>query len=514
MARSSRNVLIGLDAGGSYVKATAFDLANGHSATFKRSVGTSHPRPGHNERDAELLWMRAAEVIRSAVEAVPHGRDRVAAVGVTAHGNGLYLVDEYGVPTRASIQASDTRAADLVHRWAVNGVPEQLREQVWNDLWPGQPGPLLAWLARHEPDTLRRSSTALMCGDYLRARLTGTLQGELTTWSCNGLLDSSNLSISDAALCSYEIEDLKRLLPPLVTHDMLVGPITCEAAKLTGLPEGTPVSAGVVDNVALQLGAGVTDGTHILVGAGTWSINQLLVPQDQMTISGALGAVSPYAACLAVPTGMALLIEASATSASTLTWALDHVQRGPSIEADRLGINVYDHVLEAVRDLTPDPNGPMFIPYLDGSRQSAGARGAWLGLSSSDTDYTMLKAVVEGICLEHRRHVGALAAASSPTTPLRLAGGAARSRIWSQLFADVSGRVVEVSPVEEIGAVGAAIIAGVATDEFASLDAGIEHLNPHHETFAPDPERAAFYSKRFARYSRWVNRIEEDPWAG
>src|SRR3546814_4558797 len=66
-----------------------------------------------------------------------------------------------------------------------------------------------------------------------------------------------------------------------------------------------------------------------------------------------------------------------------------------------------------------------------------------------------------------------LSLAQSRSVPLRLAGGAGRSRFWAQTFADVTGRDVEVSPVEEIGAVGAALVGGTAVGAFKSLEAGV-----------------------------------------
>lgn len=513
MTTTCSPIIIGLDAGGSYVKATAFDLGSGHSETFTRPVPTHHPEHGFNERDAEEVWRCAAETIAAAARALPDGPQRVSAVGVTAHGNGLYLVDETGRPTHAAIQASDTRAAPLVRDWIREGVPDRLRAKVWNDLWPGQPGPLLSWLSRNDRETLSRSTAALMCGDYLRARLTGSIGGELTAWSCNGLLDSTIASISEDALCAYGIEDIRRLLPPLVGPDARIQEIDSQASTLTGLPVGTPVSAGAVDNVALHLGAGVIDGTRMMVGAGTWSINQLLVPTSKMTVDGPLGLVSPYAACLAVPSGMSLLIEASATSASTLAWAIEHVARGLVHVANESRQNVFDLVLDHAAKLPRRDDDVMFIPYLDGSRHNASSRGAWLGMSSADDEFTLLSAVTEGVCMEHRRHIEQLSKAGAQGVPLRLAGGASKSAVWSQLFADVTGRVVEVSPVKEIGAVGAAVIAGTSVGLFESLEDGLEHLNPSQQAFVPDPARVAFFEERFRRYSQWADLMEEHAWS-
>lgn len=504
-------VLVGIDAGGSYVKATAFDVDAGRSSTASAAVGAEHPAPGRHERDQERLWLSAAEVVRSALAGLPGASSRVTAVMVTAHGNGAYLVDRSGMPTHPAVQAADTRAGDLVAAWVAAGTADRLRPEVWNDLWPGQPGPILAWLARHESDVLDRSAALLMCGDYLRARLTGVVAAELTAWSCNGLVDSTNEVVSDAALRALGIERHRHLIPAFVRHDQVVGHVTVDASELTGVPVGVPVTAGVVDNVALHTGAGVVDGDRIVVGAGTWSINQLLVPRSEMTMSGPLGAVEPTAACLAVPDGLAMLIDASATSASTFEWAMERVLRGFQHDAVRTGENIFTLALERVDERRCQRDAPLFVPYLDGSRGQSGSRGAWVGLSSHHDEVDLARATVEGVCFEHRRHVERLSLATAASIPLRLAGGASRSPVWSQMFADVMGRPVEVSPVEEQGAVGAVVIGGAAVGTFADIGDGLAHLNPSWSTYEPDPSIRDLLDERYASYRRWSDFAERQP---
>ncbi|HSW43340.1 MAG TPA: FGGY-family carbohydrate kinase [Patescibacteria group bacterium] len=504
MSVRDRGVLVGIDAGGSYVKAAAFDVDSGRVGVAVRRVPVVHPAPGHNERDPEALWQAAAEVVRGATAQIDDAATRVAAVGVTAHGNGLYLVDRRGSPTRAAIQASDTRASSIVRQWELDGIPDRLRPTIWNGIWPGQPGPLLAWLAANEPETLQRSSAALMCGDYMRARLTSDVHAEITAASCNGLVDSTARTWSNVALEAYGINSQERLLPGMVQPADVIGTVTARAAELTGLPTGVPVVAGVVDNVGLHLGAGVLDGSRIVIGAGTWSINQLLVPEDEMTLDGALGRVRPYAACLAVPEPMAMLIEASATSASVLGWALHHATRSVAAAAEASGEDVYAYALRQVAARPPRLDAPLFMPYLDGARDEPMARGGWVGLSSSSDEIDLIAAVVEGVCFEHRRHVDRLSLGTDRAVPLRLAGGASRSATWAQLFADVTARPVEVSAAEELGAVGAAIIAGASAGHFRTLSDGVASLNATQHTFQPDAAGVEFRALRFETYLRWA----------
>ncbi|MFV0633068.1 FGGY-family carbohydrate kinase [Demequina sp.] len=499
--------LIGLDAGGTFIKATVFDLGTGATATRTKRTEVTHPSPGWAERDPDGLWQAATHVIQAALADLPPG-GQIAALGVTAHGNGAYLVDQAGAAVRPAIQAADTRAAALVAGWRADGVVDRLRPRCWNGLWPGQPGPVVAWLAAHEPAALSDSNRVLLCGDYLRARLTGQLAGEITAWSCSGLVDNVTGDYSAQALVALGIDHLRHLLPELIDSLTVAGAVSADAAAVTGIPVGTPVIAGAVDNVAMQIGAGATDESNALVGAGTWSINQLLVPVSDMVMDGPLGEVAPYAACLAVPASRALLIEASATSASTLGWALHRVLRGVAADADRAGENVYSYALQVAGMRELDAESPYFLPFLDGSRDWASARGEWNGLSSSHDDYDLVLATVEGVCFEHKRHIERLARARTPIGTIRLAGGAGRSHVWSQMYADILGIPVEVSEVEEVGALGAAVIAGSAVGLFASVDAGVEALNPTFVRFAPRPAQHDLARLRYQEYLRRVGAAE------
>jgi L-xylulokinase len=500
-----RDVILGLDIGGSVVKATAFDLSAAQSVTRSRPVPVVHPGPGENERDARALWHAVADVIHEVVDALPVST--WVAVGITAHGNGLYLVDGRGRPTRAAIMASDTRATGLVRRWVEAGVKDALAPLTWNRLWPGQPGPILAWLQEHEPDALTDAEHALMCKDFVRAQLTGAVATEVTDQSCNGLYDNAGRRYCDEAFEALGIADQRRLMLPPGGSREIGGEVTREAAELTGIPAGTPVFNGVVDNVALQLGSAGLDTSTICVAAGTWSVNQLLVRREEMTLSGSLGAVDPFAACEAADPSMGLLIDASPTSAGTLAWALDHAVRSIGIQARHTGVDVFELALRRVATLAPQADDPMFVPYLDGSRDHPAARAAWFGLSSGHGEDELLGAVIEGVCLEHRRHIERL---TSDRLRVRLSGGAARSATWVQRFADVTACSVATSSSQELGAVGAAVIAGVGAGLFSTLEYGLEQLGPTWDAIHPDPDMVDHYEHRYRRYCEvadWTARM-------
>lgn len=513
------DTLIALDAGGSYVKATAFDLTTGQSRTCGESVPLVHPAPGFNERDPEALWVTAAQCIRRVLAEVGGPPSRVLGVGLTGHGNGVYLVDGGGRPTRHAILASDSRAAELVRRWVAEGAEAALRARAWSGLWAGMTGPGLAWLARHERDTLSESAAVLGCKDYLRARLTGKVATDVSQATSNGLYDNSplardwtlsRLQPNDEALRTFGLADYSWLLPETV-DPFSTFEVSAQAAAACGLPAGTPVVAGLVDNPATQHGSGVFDSTSICVGAGTWSINQLLVPASEMVTDGSLGRVGPYAAALGLG-GQGLLCEASATSAATFAWALERAVTATARDDAREGRDPYAARLEREGRRRRREDDPLFLPFIDGSRAESGARGAWIGLSSATDEADLLGAVLEGICLEHRRHIGRLESALDARLPIRLSGGASRSPLWCQLFADVLARPVSASPLTELGSVCAAAIAGVAVGVFASVPEGVERLNSEWVCYEPQPLQADHRAHRWQLYQRWAAEFDHAAW--
>ena len=513
------DLLLAIDAGGSLVKATIFDVSTGASTTASRSIPLIRPAPGQTERDPDLLWAGTVECVREVLGRDADTARRVLAVGFTGHGNGLYLVDADGRPTRAAVMAADTRAASAVRRWVADGLAEELQARSWNGLWAGQPGPILAAVAAREPEVLARTRAVLSCKDYLRARLTGLVETELSDASAGGLYDNTAwaaaggrrpLGLNEPALEAFGLAGLRHLLREPIPSDAL-RPVSVEAARETGLPAGTPVVAGLVDNAALHHGSGVFDGTEICVGAGTWSVNQVLVPAREATMDSVLGAIRPTAANIALG-GWALLCEASPTSASTFDWAISRALTATSSADRAAGHDIYAARLEREGRRRQRRDDPMFLPFLDGSRADAGARGAWIGLSSSNGEDELLGAVLEGVCLEHRRHIERLQAALPQRLPVRLSGGATKSPVWCQRFADVLAVPVHISPVSELGSVCAAALAGVGVGAFADVRSGVAVLNPAWRVFEPDPATADFTASRYQRYCAVAEFLDRLPW--
>lgn len=453
--------ILGIDAGGTAVKAAVFSAAGEELAVASMTPRLIAPAPGHAERDPEEAWHGLAAAIPAALgKAGITGAD-VAAVGITGYGNGLHLVDAAGRPVMNAVLASDIRAAAICEEWVAAGLEAERVARTFQRFWPATPAALLAWLQRHRPETLAAASAVLMCKDFLRLKLTGVVAAEVTDQSTAALVGADRTEYERPLLAALGLSPQERLLPPLIETLTIAGAVTREAAAATGLAAGTPVAAGACDNLAVMYGTGVTDRERIVVMSGTWGLHQsfLAAPVTDGSILITAHGARP---------GDWLAIEGSPTSASNLEWFAETFLRAAGAAA---GEDVYALANRLVAETPAEGPPVLFLPFLNGAIDAAAARGSLVGFSSWHRLGHAVRAVYEGVAFEHRRHLERLSAVRGKPAAARFAGGAAKSRPWSEIFAAALGLTLEVPAGSEFGARGAALLAGVAAGLVPDLDA-------------------------------------------
>jgi len=449
-----KNCVIGIDAGGTMTKAALFDLSGRELACARRKNVMAFPHPGWTERDPCGMWDAAVEAVREALALAGRAPQDVAAISVAGYGSGLYIVDDTLTPVRAGIVSTDSRAAGLVADWTEAGLAAQVEPLIQQRIWAGQSLALLGWLQRHEPQVMQPGHHVLFCKDFLRAKLCGDISTDPSDAGIAGLIDVTTSTYSTRALRLLGLERWLPLLPPIGSSCEVVGGISAEAARLTGLLEGTPVVRGVVDVTAAALASGLTSPDEMSVVAGTFSINSTLHATPRLSLSPFLQ--TPY------PLGGYLATEGAATSASNLEWMVKTLlSHGGALPPEQVA-SIYDVINTAVSRKLGQPREALFFPFLFG-----GPSGAPAGLVGMSADYSfddIMLAVFEGIVFAHKVDVDRLLSGNDAARPgvIRLAGGASRSPLWSEMFADILGLPVEVPHGSELGALGAALCAADA----------------------------------------------------
>lgn len=479
-------LLLGIDAGSTVTKSVLFDLDGRIVASASTRVPLSYPHPQHVERDQDALWAAVVSTVREALDHAGADGADVLAVGVTSHGDGVYLLDESGRPTRPGIMSLDTRALDIVQRWDATGVADAALELTGQRPWPSAPVALLAWLSEHEPEVMERTAWALPAKDMLKHRLTGLVGTEPTEASLSFTNVRSQV-YDDEVTALFGHPELGALLAPVTPCISVFATLTPQAAAETGLRAGTPVAAGAHDVDCSALGTGVVAPGIASVVAGSFSINQVV------STSPVVGDGWHTRNFVLDQHWMSMSI--SPTSSANLEWftrqlCADDLERGVRA-GDPYGF--VEHEVAAVLD---DPSDVVFLPFLYGSPLPHDASAVFLGLRAWHSRGHMLRAVMEGIALTHRLHVDKLATAF-PVERVRLTGGASKSAVWSQIFADALDRPIEVTDAQESGALGVALLAGVASGAYDSLADAVDRAVRVRQRFEPTTTGSARLSSAY-----------------
>jgi xylulokinase len=412
------------------------------------------------------------------------GSVRVAAVGIDGQMHGLVLTDAAGQPLRPALLWADARAVEETAAW--RRLPEPRRAALANPIVPGMTGPLLRWVARHEPHTYQRARWALLPKDWIRHRLTGTAATDPSDASATLLWDLAADRWADDVAADVGVDP--GLLPPVVGSGEAAGSLRPDAAEAFGLPAGIPVATGAADTAAALLATGLTDPAEVQLSVGTGG--QMVRPVRHPAPAAAPRTHLYRAAAPDRWYAMAAVQNAGL--------ALDWVRR--TLQAS------WSELYGAAQAHLPGALGVTFVPYLSGERTPvlrSDARGAWVGLGLAADRAALLQAAVEGVAFALRH---ALEALPGPRPDrLRLAGGGALDPGFRALLADVLHAELRPVGVRSASAIGAALLgAGAAGLPPPTIPLGAG------EPIGPSAESAA-YDQAFDRYVQLVQQILDEP---
>ena len=486
--------LMGVDNGGTLSKAALFDLDGREIGVASRKTELLSPKPGHFERDAEQMWNATVESIREVIVKSGVNPVDIAAVACTGHGNGLYLTDKEGVPVRMAINSMDSRARSYIEKWHGLKLDEKIRSKTMQSLWPGQPNALLAWLKDNEPETIRKTGWVFMCKDFIRFKLTGMACAELTDMSATSLMNLQTCGYDEELFELWGIKELMVAMPPIVRSADVCGCVTKEASALTGLSENTLVAGGLFDIDACGLASGLINENQLCMVAGTWGNNQFIskkpvVDKDVFMTS-----------CYSIPEYY-LMLEGSPTSAGNFEWFATEFFRADMHLPENKGKSVYQLCDELLAKSSAD-KGLFFLPFLMGANVNPYAKGSFIGLTARHSRGDMIRAIFEGVVFSHKWHVQRLMKFTRMPGCIRLTGGAARNERWVQMFADCFQVPVQIPDGTELGALGAAITAGVSAQCFGGYEEACSKMVKFSRTQKPDAGKKEYFEEKFRRYMK------------
>ena len=500
-ARTWGECLLGVDIGTSGCKLALFTLDGETVARAAEGYAVSRPRPGFAEQDADGWWAAVCRGVRSLLAESGTAPADIAGVGVAGQGWAALPVDRAGRALRPAIIWLDRRAERQCQTLRERIGEAALFAVSGNPLSPGYTTAKILWLQAEEPDVLRRTGAFLQSNSFIVRRLTGV--------NAQDVSQGYGIHAFDIERREWNRELCRELgldpawLPDLCECDRIVGGVTEEAARATGLLAGTPVAAGGLDAACAALGVGaVHPGEAQEQGgqAGGMSIALDRPVRHERLILGCHAAAGMW------------LLQGGTTGGGSLRWFARQFAalQGASAASEEAALLA---ALDAeAQRAPPGANGLVFLPYMAGERSpvwDSRARGVWLGLTYETDRGRMARAIMEGCAFALRHNLQTAAEAGADARVLCSMGGAANSGVWMQIKADVTGRRLRAAATGDATALGAALLAGIGTGAYRSAPDAVLRAVRFRGGCEPVSGVRSTYDRLYAAYLETYRRLRD-----
>lgn len=496
----STRYIIAVDIGTTSAKSLAVNKDGRIAASHAVEYPLHTPAPDRAEQDPELIYNSVVSSIRETIRLAAVSARDILCVSFSAAMHSLILVDDNGQPLTRCMTWADNRAASSADQLNADGTGRRIYLRTGTPIHPMSPFVKLVWLNEHEPELHRKARRFIGIKEYVFYRLFGEYVIDHSIASATGLFDLNSLDWHTESLELAGI-DADRLSKPVPTTHLMTG-LLPEAANQLGLSADTPFVIGASDGVLANLGAGAYQPGVVAVTIGTSGAVRGVVDRPITDPHGRLF-------CYAL-TDQAWVVGGAINNGGIMfRWVRDQLA---TLEADRArqeGIDPYVALADIAAEVPAGSDGLLFLPFLAGERApywNANARGVFFGLSLTHEKKHMIRAVLEGVMFRIESVAAALVELTGETTEIRASGGFARSVLWRQMLADVSGIPVTVSESVEASGIGAAQLALAALGESFRWEKFADWTTVHtrHE---PDWQRHAVYRKLFPLYNRVYHQL-------
>jgi xylulokinase len=469
-------------------KITLFDTETGAAvASVFEPYPTAYPQPNWAEQDPadwqSALYQGTRRLLDQAAAQCGTLPGDIAAVSFSGTMNGALAVDPDGHPLRPAILWADQRAIAEAQRLAHACGEAHVYRVTGTRVTPSCSAAKFLWIQTHQPEVYAHTHVFLQAKDYAAFLLTGIFASDYS--------DASNTNLFDLAAKRWASDLVETAgldparLPSLSPSTSIVGRVTADAARLTGLLAGTPVVIGGGDGACATVGAGAVHpgDTYANIGSSSWLAVTARQPlHDPAMRTFNLAHLDP---------DLVIALGSMQAAGGAFDW-LERLLRSEGQPP------LYDALSAAAASAPAGANDLLFLPYLLGERSpywNPLARGAFVGLTMTHGRAEMARAVLEGVGFNMRLILDALRAQhdilseNAGITTMRLIGGGARSPLWRQILADMFGLSILLPElVTEATSLGAAIAGGVGVGIFASFAAAASFI---HVRAAAHPEPGA-----------------------
>jgi len=486
---AERDLVIGVDASTTAVKAVVWDARGNCQAASRVTLPVEKPRPTWHEQPASAWWEATALALRQAAAEVDSRR--LAALCIAPQRETFVLTDEQGNPLHPALLWMDERSSELLPEIDRVYGKDRIHRETGKPLSANLTLGKLFWLNRYLPELNGSRTRVCDVHAFLANRLCGRF---VTSWGCadpTGLFDMRRNDWNEALIqaAGFDAAQFPAALPP----GEIVGWLHVNSASECGLPQALPLVAGLGDGQAAGLGVGAVQPGEVYLNlgtavvSGTFSQRYLVDPAFRTMYGGIPGS---YSLETVLPGG-----------AYTISW---FVEQFSGIDPSSLapGLSAEEILESEASRIAPGAEGLTLVPYWNSAMNpywNASASGIMVGWRGIHGRGHFYRAILEGIAYELRLHLQGVEKALNQRLEKFIAvGGGSRSPLWRQIIADITQRPVYTAEASEASALGAGILAASAAGLHPSIAAAARAMTRRAPGCdRPDPGRSQRYQQLY-----------------
>ena len=477
--------LIAVDLGSTNIKTAVYNeelqLCASASAPVVYDRAGSRVEFDAEQYAGDLLKMLAEHVAAGVIKA-----DEPCTISLTGQAETLIVLGKDGKPLRPAISWMDERS-DEEYEYIASKVDSATCYKVTGQMavLPTWPATKILWLQKNKPEIYAAADTYMLLKDYVVYYLTGVKAADMSIATFSFYFDIYKKTYWQEMLDAIGVKESQ--LPKLCEPCSIVGNMKAELCDGMGLQGAVAVNVGTLDHFAGMIGTGNIQPGGVTLSTGTVMAMTVMAEEPVPQNTG----IAMHYGFLPDTHVMLPVVESGGVS---LEW----------FRRSCMGTTGYDEMNAqlAIRE----KNDLLFLPYLVGTNApefDSDAKGVFWGLRQEHDAIDMAGAIMEGVAYVLNKNCLHIANNGIELSAIIATGGGAKSPIWCQMYADITGLPVKIPAEKEAACLGAAMIAAVADGKYENFAQASEELVAFSHQYAPNPSE--HYETKYKRFCRLYN---------
>jgi len=489
---------LGFDLGTTGLKVSLIDAQGQLIGSVHAEYPIHSPQPGYAEQDPQAWWNGFVSCCHTLKAQQPDGFANIAGIGLCGQMHTQVYLDAHDRVLRPAITWMDQRSTQIVQ--AINQDARAgalVFEETRNFATTTYTAPQVRWVRENQPEVWEKVTHVLIAKDYIKYKLTGQMVTDYSEASGTLLFDVEKRRWSGAMFDYFEIP--RAWFPDVLPADEIIGHVSREAARVTGIRAGAPVANGSSDNTASALGAGMVRAGQVTLIIGTAGVisvcsDRPLADPQQRTLC--------WDYCLR---DKWVTLGITQTAGESLNWFKKAFDAGAPDAGD-----IFERYNQAIAQTPDGADGLLFLPYLNGERTpywDPYARGVFYGVNLSTEKAHFIKAIMEGVSFALRHNIETVESLGITVDQVRAVGGGLKSQAWLNILGKILKKPIVTVSVPDTANLGNALLCGRALGDFVDLDAAVASMvTTDREVSYSEP--TAVYERQYEIFLELYERLE------